>query len=502
MDAAILTMRGVSKSFGETVALDDFSITLHPGTIHALVGENGAGKSTLIKIMTGIHAPTEGAIVVDDKELRFRTTQDAQAAGIAAIYQEPMVFPDLDVAENIFINHHHRPAFIRWSALYEEAEQVIERLGVSLDARRAASGLSLAEQQTVEIARAISLDVRVLIMDEPSASLSDHEVRRLFGIAGALRDQGVAILYISHRLEEIFALADTVTVMRDGRHISTRPIGEVSEDGLVAEMVGRDMQGKFERLPSSATGEVALKVEKLSRSPAFSDVSFHVERGEIICFSGLVGAGRTDLALALFGIAPADSGYISVDGEEVTIDTPKAAQKLGLAYVSEDRRKLGIAMAESVTANITLPMLDSYTNALGLIDVERERADADRFRDVLNIKAADLSVQVGTLSGGNQQKVMLAKWLNTEPRILVVDEPTRGIDVGAKAEVHRLVRDLAAKGVAIIIISSDLPEVLSLADRVLVMREGRFVGEFPGDEATEETVMQLAVGAMSRSEVA
>ena len=275
MNATVLTMRGVSKSFGETVALDNFSITLHPGTIHALVGENGAGKSTLIKIMTGIHAPTEGAIIVDGKEVRFRTTQDAQSAGIAAIYQEPMVFPDLDVAENIFINHHHRPAFIRWSALYEEAETVIERLGVSLDARRAASGLSLAEQQTVEIARAISLDVRILIMDEPSASLSDHEVRRLFGIAGALRDQGVAILYISHRLEEIFALADTVTVMRDGRHISTRPVSEVTEDSLVAEMVGRDMQGKFGRLPSSATGEVALKVDKLSRAPAFSDVSFH-----------------------------------------------------------------------------------------------------------------------------------------------------------------------------------------------------------------------------------
>ena len=229
---------------------------------------------------------------------------------------------------------------------------------------------------------------------------------------------------------------------------------------------------------------------------------FTVERGEIICFSGLVGAGRTDLALALFGIAPADSGRITVDGEEVTIDTPKTAQKLGIAYVSEDRRKLGIAMAESVTANITLPMLDSYTNSLGLIDVDRERADADRFRNVLNIKAADLNVPVGTLSGGNQQKVMLAKWLNTEPRILVVDEPTRGIDVGAKAEVHRLIRDLATKGVAIIIISSDLPEVLSLADRVLVMREGRFVGEFPGDKATEETVMQLAVGATSRAEVA
>ncbi len=502
MDTPVLEMRGISKSFGDTHALDDFSIALRPGTIHALVGENGAGKSTLIKAITGIYRPTAGAMMVDGAEVQFRTTQEAQAAGIAAIYQEPMVFPDLDIAENIFINHHDRPGYVRWQAQYKEAEAVIDRLGVSLDPRRAASGLSLAEQQTVEIARAISLDVRVLIMDEPSSSLSDHEVKRLFGIARALRDEGVAILYISHRLEEIFELAEIVTVMRDGQHISTRPVAEVTEDGMVAEMVGRDMQNKFVRMPSAATGVVALTVAGLGRAPAFHDISFQVERGEIICFSGLVGAGRTDLALALFGIAPADRGQISVDGRDVTISSPKTAQELGIAYVSEDRRKLGIAMAETVTANVTLPMLDNYAGPLGLIDVVRERADADRFRDALNIKTADLNVPVGTLSGGNQQKVLLAKWLNTAPRILIVDEPTRGIDIGAKAEVHRILRDLATKGVAIVIISSDLPEVLSLADRVLVMREGHFVGEFHGDEATEETVMQLAVGAASANEVA
>ena len=502
MATPVLDMRGISKSFGDTHALNDFSIALRPGTIHALVGENGAGKSTLIKAMTGIHAPDSGAMLVDGEEVRFGTTQEAQAAGIAAIYQEPMVFPDLDVAENIFINHHDRPTFVRWQAQYKEAEAVIERLGVSLDPRRAASGLSLAEQQTVEIARAISLDVRVLIMDEPSSSLSDHEVKRLFGIARALRDEDVAILYISHRLEEIFELAEIVTVMRDGQHISTKSIAEVTEDGLVAELVGRDMQDKFVRMPSAATGEVALKVEDLGRPPAFRNVSFQVEHGEIVCFSGLVGAGRTDVALALFGIVPADRGQIFVDGEAVTISSPSTALKLGIAYVSEDRRKLGIAMAETVTANITLPMLDDYADQLGLIDVVRERADADRFRRALNIKTADLNIPVGTLSGGNQQKVLLAKWLNTGPRILIVDEPTRGIDIGAKAEVHHILRDLAARGVAIVIISSDLLEVLSLADRILVMREGHFVGEFDGDEATEESVMQLAVGAATARETA
>lgn len=498
MTAPVLEMREISKTFGNTHALDAFSITLEPGTIHALVGENGAGKSTLIKAMMGIHQPTAGTIVVDGQEVRFRTTQEAQAAGLAAIYQEPMVFPDLDVAENIFINHHTRPNFVRWRALYEEASAVIDRLGVSVDPQRPASSLTLAEQQTVEIARAISLDARVLIMDEPSASLSDHEVRRLFGIARALRDAGVAVLYISHRLEEVFEIADTVTVMRDGKHVSTRPIAEITEEQVVAEMVGRDMQGKFKRMPSAQTGDVLLRVEGLSRAGAFQDVSFTVRKGEIVCFSGLVGAGRTDVALALFGIAPPDQGSIEIAGQPVTISSPAAAQRLGIAYVSEDRRKLGIAMAETITANITLPMLDKYCGPLGLVDKRAETADANAFRDRLDIKTSDLDTPVGTLSGGNQQKVMLAKWLNTQPRLLLVDEPTRGIDIGAKAEVHRIVRDLAAQGVAIVIISSDLPEVLSLADRVIVMREGRFVGEFEGESATDENVMRLAVGAAGR----
>lgn len=502
MVAPILEMKNVSKVFGATRALDDFSIEMYPGEIHALVGENGAGKSTLIKAMTGIHLATSGDIYVDGKTEVFRTTQQANALGVAAIYQEPMVFPDLDVAENIFINHHTRPQYIRWNDMYDEAEKVISRLGITLDVRRPASSLTLAEQQTVEIARAISLDVRVLIMDEPSASLSDHEVQHLFGIARSLRTEGVAVLYISHRLEEVFALADRVTVMRDGKHISTNLIGDVTHNSLVTEMVGRDMEGRFARVPSVATDEDMLSVDGLCKGGTFSNVSFNIKKGEIVCFSGLVGARRTDVALALFGIEPADSGRIVLAGQPVQINSPKGAQNLGIAYVSEDRRKLGIAMEESVVSNITLPMLDRYSNKLGLIDFAAERKDAQEFRNRLNIKTADLEIAVGTLSGGNQQKVMLAKWLNTEPRLLIVDEPTRGVDIGAKAEVHQILRDLAAAGVAVMIISSDLPEVLSLADRMLVMREGQLVGEISGENATEENVMQLALGVDDQSEVA
>jgi rhamnose transport system ATP-binding protein len=491
----VLEMRDISKSFGGTAALSGFSLVLEAGRIHALVGENGAGKSTLIKTMTGIHQPDAGEILVDGQPVTFRGTAEAQRAGVAAIYQEPMVFPDLSVAENIFISHQNRRQLINWSALNDEAAAMIARLGVTLDPRRAAAELTLAEQQTVEIARAISLNVRVLIMDEPSASLSDHEVQRLFGIARSLRDQGVAVLYISHRLEEIFALADTVTVMRDGKHVSTKPVSEVTQASMISEMVGRDMAGRFARGASHDTGETLLSVSNLAKTDIFRDISFTVNRGEIVCFSGLVGARRTDVGLALFGVAPADSGTVTLAGKPVVITGPAQAQALGIAYVSEDRRKLGLALSEGITANLTLPMLPKYAGAFGWLDRMRELTDAQSFRQKLNIKAANLTLPVGTLSGGNQQKVMLAKWLNTGPRLLIVDEPTRGIDVGAKAEVHQILRGLAAEGVAIIIISSDLPEVLSLADRIIVMREGRIVGQFRGEEATDEAVMHLAVAA-------
>ena len=477
-----------------TAALSDVSFDVRAGEIHALVGENGAGKSTLIKIMTGVYQPDTGDILRDSQPVTIANTQGAQALGIAAIYQEPMVFPDLDVAENIFISHRRQSLLMDWKRLYSEAEQLITRLGVNLDVRRAASGLTLAEQQTVEIARALSLDVKVLIMDEPTASLSAHEVDRLLTIARTLRERGVAVLYISHRLDEIFRIADRVTVLRDGRHISTKPIAEVTQDGLVRDMVGRAIDSFALKTAANDHGERLLSVRDLARDGVFHDVSFDLHKGEVLCFAGLIGSRRTDIGLALFGINPATTGTIEIAGKPVVIAKPQVAQAHGIAYVSEDRRKLGLAMTLPIFANASLPSLKKFLRAFGLIDRPAERAMAEGHRERLSIRSPDVVIEVGKLSGGNQQKVMLAKWLETKPQLLIFDEPTRGIDVGAKAEVHNIIRELAKFGVAIIVISSDLPEVMALADRILVMREGRQMGIFDIAEASPEKVMALATG--------
>jgi rhamnose transport system ATP-binding protein len=490
----VLALAGIAKSFALTAALADVSLDLYPGEIHALVGENGAGKSTLIKILTGVHQPDEGTIRLAGRPLAISDPQAAQALGIAAIYQEPMVFPDLDVAENIFISHQGMGLLVDWKKLHADAALLIERLGVTLDVRRAASGLTLAEQQTVEIARAISLDVKVLIMDEPTASLSAHEVDRLMQIARTLRSRGVAVVYISHRLEEVFALADRVTVLRDGRLISTRPIGEVTRDGMVRDMVGRAVDHFTPKTEAGPRGKRVLGVRGLGREAVFEGVTFDLHAGEILCFSGLVGSRRTDVGLALFGIQPATAGTIELDGEVVAIATPEAAMRHGIAYVSEDRRKLGLAMTLPIFANISLPSLGRLLGRFGRIDRRAEHAMAEKHRERLSIRTTDVGLEVGKLSGGNQQKVMLAKWLETGPRLLIVDEPTRGIDVGAKTEVHAIINELAAEGVAIVVISSDLPEVMALADRVLVMREGRQMGIFDIAAATPEAIMALATG--------
>ena len=477
-----------------TAALSDVSFDVVPGEIHAIVGENGAGKSTLIKIMTGVYQPDGGEILWEGKPVSIRNTQAAQTLGIAAIFQEPMVFPDLDVAENIFISHRDRGTFMDWGKLYAEADALIGQLGVSLDAHRPASGLTLAEQQTVEIARALSLKVKVLIMDEPTASLSAHEVERLLAIARTLKAQGVSVLYISHRLDEIFRVADRVTVLRDGKHISTKPVSEVTHETLVKDMVGRAIDTFAVKTKANPHGDAVLSVKDLARQGVFSGVSFNLHAGEVLCFAGLVGSRRTDVALALFGVEPATNGEISVAGKAVRIGSAQQAMEQGIAYVSEDRRKLGLAMTLPIFSNITLPSLTRFLKALGWIDRAAERAVAETYREQLSIRSPDTETHVGKLSGGNQQKVMLAKWLETKPRILIFDEPTRGIDVGAKAEVHNIIRALAIEGVAIIAISSDLPEVLALADRVLVMREGRQMGIFDIADCTQESVMALATG--------
>ncbi len=490
----ILELNHVSKSFAMTAALSDVSWQVQPGEVHAVVGENGAGKSTLIKIITGVHQPDSGEIRVNGLPVVIRNTQSAQQLGIAAIFQEPMVFPDLDVAENIFISHRQLGTLMNWRKLYAEADQLIDRIGVTLDVRRAASGLTLAEQQTVEIARALSLNVKVLIMDEPTASLSAHEVDRLMAIVQALKARGVAVIYISHRLDEIFRIAVRVTVLRDGKHISTKVVSDVTQVSLVRDMVGRAIDQFAMKKVANAHGDKLLTVKHLGRDGVFDDVSFDLHRGEVLCFAGLIGSKRTDVGLALFGVEPAQSGTIEIDGSASTVTTPQQAVALGIAYVSEDRRKLGLAMTMPIFANASLPSLKKFLRHFGLIDRKAETAMAERYRDQLSIRSPNVTIDVGKLSGGNQQKVMLAKWLEIKPRILIFDEPTRGVDVGAKAEVHNIIRDLAKQGVAIIVISSDLPEVLALADRILVMREGRQMGIFDIAGATQENIMALATG--------
>jgi rhamnose transport system ATP-binding protein len=488
-----LEMREISKRFGSTQALAGVSLALYPGEIHALLGENGAGKSTLIKIMTGVHQPDAGEIRLDGQPVRISSTMAAQAQGIAAVYQEPMIYPDLSVAENMFIAHAGRGAIVRHGQMRREAAAILRQLDVQLDVRRPARGLSVAAQQTVEIAKAISLKVRVLIMDEPTAALSAHEVEQLFTLARRLRAQGVAILFISHRMEEVFAIADRVTVFRDGRRISSAPRAAVTPAGAIRDMAGRSVEQLFPR-SQTVTDELLVRVRGLGKSGVFEGVSFELRKGEVLGLAGLVGARRTDVGLALFGIEPADTGELQIDGAATRVQSPNQAMRLGIAYVSEDRRALGLSLPMSITANITLPTLRRYLGALGLIRTRAEAAAAEQFRTRLAIRAPSVELEVGKLSGGNQQKVMLSKWLNTRPRLLILDEPTRGIDVGAKAEVHQMIDDLAARGMAIIMISSDLPEVLAMSDRVLVMREGRQMGIFARGEATQERVLAAAMG--------
>jgi rhamnose transport system ATP-binding protein len=489
----VLEMDSVSKSFGATQALDDVSLALHQGEIHALLGENGAGKSTLIKIFTGIQQPDSGEVRIDGTPIRVASPQDAQRLGVAAIYQEPMIFPDLSVAENIFIGHRDRGKIVDRRRMEREAEEVLARLDVHLDVGEPARGLTLAEQQTVEIAKAISLDVRVLIMDEPTASLSAHEVRRLFRIVANLRQQGVAILFISHRMEEVFEIADRVTILRDGRWISTTPRVELTPATAIRQMVGREVKELFRR-QRREPGAVRLEVRNLSREGVFQDVSFELRAGEVLGFAGLVGARRTDVGLALFGIAPSDQGELLLDGEAVVITSPRDAMARGIAYSTEDRRQLGLVLPLSIAANVSLPSLPRFLSPNGLVRRAAERDAAEGFRQRLSIRAPSVETPTAALSGGNQQKVVISKWLETTPKVLILDEPTRGIDVGAKVEVHQLVDELAAEGMAIILISSDLPEVLAMSDRILVMREGRQMAIFDHNDATQERVLSAAMG--------
>ncbi|MGI3785360.1 MAG: sugar ABC transporter ATP-binding protein [Janthinobacterium lividum] len=491
----VLSLSHVVKTFGSVVALGDGSLALHAGSIHALMGENGAGKSTLVKVLAGVHQPDSGEFTVDARPVVFRSPADSKACGISVIYQEPTLFPDLTVAENIFVGRQPRGrlGLVDRARMRREAARLFTRLGVAIDPDRLAEGLSIADQQIIEIAKAISLDARVLVMDEPTAALSGVEVDRLFAVARSLRDSGAAILFISHRFDEVFDLCDRVTVMRDGRYVATHQIADITTDGLVREMVGRDIAALFPK-QDTEIGEPVLQVRGLTRAGVFSDISFDVRAGEIVALSGLVGAGRTEVARAVFGVDRYDSGSVEMFGTRLRPRSPQAAIDAGMAFVPEDRRKQGLVMDLSVARNATLTLRHQLARH-GLINGAKERRVASEWTNRLQVKTGSQDQPVATLSGGNQQKVVLAKWLATDPKLLIVDEPTRGIDIGTKSEVHRLISDLAGRGIAVLMISSELPEVLGMADTVLVMHEGRIAARLPRAEATPEAVLHAASGS-------
>ncbi|MEV6376295.1 sugar ABC transporter ATP-binding protein [Micromonospora musae] len=492
--APLLVLDGVTKSFGAVAALRGVHLALHPGEAHALVGENGAGKSTLVKILAGAHAPDAGRLALDGRPLELRGPADARAAGIAVIYQEPTLFPDLSVAENIFMGRQPLRGLRRidTAAMNRDAERLFARLGVRIDPTRPARGLSIADQQLVEIAKALSFDARILVMDEPTAALSGVEVERLFGVARSLCERGAAVLFISHRFDEVFDLCQRITVLRDGAWVSTDRTSDLTVDAVVRRMVGRDVSSLYPK-QDAPLRDTLLEVRGLGRAGVFSDVSFTVRGGEIVALAGLVGAGRSEVARAVFGVDRYDAGEVWVAGRPLPAGSPRRAIAAGLALVPEDRRQQGLVMELSVERNATLARRRALSR-LGLLVGGAERVEAQRWTRRLQVKTSRLGAAVATLSGGNQQKVVLAKWLATEPRILIIDEPTRGIDVGTKAEVHRLLSQLANEGLAILMISSELPEVLGMADRVLVMHEGRVVRELSRAEADETSVMFAATG--------
>ena len=490
--AAALELRDVSKAFGAVVALASGSIRAEAGSIHALVGENGAGKSTLVKIVAGVHRRDSGEFLLDGESVDFGSTAESKARGIAVIYQEPTLFPDLSVTENIFMGRQPTGAGRRIdrAAMYAEAGELFERLGVHIDPRRLARGLSIADQQIIEIAKAISLDARVLIMDEPTAALSGVEVDRLFAGARRLRDEGRALIFISHRFDEVFDLCDTITVLRDGAYIDTLKTAETNVDEIVALMVGREVGDLFPKT-AAPLGQAVLRVDGLSSRGVFHDVSFEVRAGEIVGIAGLVGAGRSEIARAVFGVDGYDTGSVTMAGRAVPAHNPRAAIQAGMAFVPEDRRKQGLVTEASVAHNVAGVIRRGLSKA-GLLTQKAESEAAGPWAGRLEVKTSALDMNAATMSGGNQQKVVIAKWLATNPRLLIIDEPTRGIDVGTKAEVHRLLSELANDGMAILMISSELPEVLGMADRVLVVCEGRITADIPRDEATPENVMRAA----------
>jgi rhamnose transport system ATP-binding protein len=489
----LISARGISKHFASIEVLRDVDLDLEHGEIHALLGENGAGKSTFAKILAGVHRPSRGTLTLNGQPVEIPNPIAAQKLGITLIHQEPISFPDLSVAENLVIGAAEDGWLSRvpWAQMTREARRLMDLLGVRIDVTRPMRGLSIADQQMVEIARALASDSRLIIMDEPTAPLTPKEVETLFGIARRLRDEGRTIVFISHRLEEVRALCDRVTIFRDGSKVATDTIGNLSDADIIRLMIGRPLK-EYMHKARAQIGEVALKVEGLTLPGIFHDISFEVRKGEIVGLGGLVGAGRTDVARAIFGVAPATSGTVAIAGKRVTISEPAQAIDLGMAFVPEDRAAAGIFRTLSVEQNITAAVGRKIAPN-GIISGAVEKALATDSVKKLRVRLASLRQPIGELSGGNQQKAILARWLLTDPSVLILDEPTRGIDIGVKAEFYDMIGELAAQGRAILLISSELPELLALCDRILVMSEGRLTADIPRAAATQEAIMSAAV---------
>ena len=497
MAEPVLTIHGVTKHFGAVKALTDVNFTLEPGEVHALCGENGAGKSTLMNIIAGVLQPTSGEIRVDGAPVRIASPAVAQSLGIGLVHQEIALCPDATVAENIFMaaTNRRRSPFMNYRALERDAQAVMNRLA-AIDVSRKVADLPISSQQLVEIAKALTLDCRVLILDEPTAALTETEAQQLFSIIRDLKANGISIIYISHRMAEIFSLCDRVTVFRDGRYVCTDRIADITPDDVVRRMVGREITQLYpdKRDANAPAGKTILSVEGLSDATRFHDVGFELREGEILGIGGLIGSGRTEIAEGICGLRPRTAGSVSLHGAPQKIQSYADAVKAGIVYLSEDRKGSGVFLEMSIAQNVSVLELKALTNSAGLLKRRAETALAEDFAKKLAVRMSGVEAPVKSLSGGNQQKVAIAKQLAVKPKVILMDEPTRGIDVGAKTEIHRLLRELARTGIGIVVISSEMPELLGLSDRVLVVREGRIAGELGADEMSEEAVIRLASG--------
>lgn len=494
MGQKVLEMKDIHKSFGGTHALRGIDFELELGEVHALLGENGAGKSTLIKVLGGIHQPDSGTIIINDTKTKIENVSAAQRCGVGIIHQEIVLVPYLSIAENIFLGREPttKLGLADKKTIYKKADEMVRNLGISLDVSRPVGELTIAQQQMVEIVKAISFNARILVMDEPTSSLSDEEVDKLFDTIAKLKSNKVSIIYISHRLGELFKISDRITVIRDGTYVGTRKTSETNTDELVSMMVGRSLKSFYTRTYSEH-GEIVLSVKGLTKKGVFEDVSFSVRKGEIMGFSGLVGSGRSEIMTAVFGGDTYDSGTVTMNGLEVHFKNTKQSIDSGMAMVPEDRKKKGLMLTNTVGFNLTLAGVKLLVSG-GLISSTRKKRMIQKYIDELFIKTSSPDISVADLSGGNQQKVVLGKWLATQPKVLILDEPTRGIDVGAKQEIYFIINKLAEEGIAIILVSSEMPEIINMCDSVCVVRNGRIVRQLPREELSQENIMKYATG--------